>query len=102
MKIKKTDNAGVKKAFIEGQKARSSNGNISTDGERLYSYSTCIAEKLPDGSIFHNATYYSVTTSAKHNNGYIGDIGLVCDNVPRGTSSLKDYFPHIWETWDAK
>ena len=50
-------------ANINGKKGN--NISISWDGTRLYSYGTCIGERLSDGSFILNVTKYSVTTS-KH------------------------------------
>lgn len=37
--------------------------HISNDGTKLYSYGTCIAQKLQNGQFIVNASKYSVTTS---------------------------------------
>ena len=53
--------------FVNGTKngAHSLSMSISDNGDRLYSYGTVIAQKLPSGAIILNDTKYSVTTS-KH------------------------------------
>lgn len=53
-------NANLINAFLKGDYA--TNGSMHTDGTRLFSYATCIAQKTPDGMIF-NACKYSPTTS---------------------------------------
>lgn len=50
-------------ANIDGKKGN--NMSVSCDGTRLYSYGTCIGERLSDGSFILNVTKYSTTTS-KH------------------------------------
>lgn len=37
--------------------------HISDDGRQLYSYGTCIAQRLQNGQFIVNASKYSVTTS---------------------------------------
>lgn len=57
---RKTNRAGN----VAGQ---SSNGNISYDGDRLYSYRQVIAERLDTGGYWFNTATYSVTTSQHQN-----------------------------------
>lgn len=54
-------------AFVNGSNngCHSLNMRVNHDGSRLFSYGTCIAEKLSNGSIIINETKYSITTS-KH------------------------------------
>lgn len=54
-------NREVISAFVNGKSARTT--NLRTDGNKLYNYSTCIGQKLSDGTIIVNSTKYSVTTS---------------------------------------
>ena len=58
-------NENVIKAFMKGESAKSSNGNlyVSWDGKRLINYSTCIAQKLSNGRYIVNSTKYSMSTS---------------------------------------
>lgn len=53
--------------FVNGSKngARSLSMRVSSDGSKIYSYGTVIAQKLANGSVILNETKYSVTTS-KH------------------------------------
>tara|TARA_R110002020_G_scaffold14091_5_gene50196 strand:- start:5783 stop:7120 length:1338 start_codon:yes stop_codon:yes gene_type:complete len=46
---------------------QSSNGNISYDGDRLYSYNQVIAERLETGGYWFNTATYSVTTNQHQN-----------------------------------
>lgn len=56
-------NIDVVKAFSNKEKARSSTGSLESTGDRLYSYSTCIAEYDKHGRLYINLTKYSCTTS---------------------------------------
>ena len=59
-------NAEVVREFLRGRQAKSSTGNLWTTGDRLFSYRTCIAQRLSDVVIIVNDTRYSATTSTKH------------------------------------
>lgn len=56
------NNKEVVDAFAEGIPARSSNLWVSCDGKRLFSYETCIAQRMGK-EVVMNATKYSPTTS---------------------------------------
>lgn len=70
-------NEEVIKKFINGVVARNSTGSLSSVGDRLFSYATCIAEFDKDGKLWKNLTKYSSTTSRhqsllnSYTNGYI-------------------------------
>lgn len=68
--------------------------HISTDGSRLYSYNTCIAQKRANGSIIINATRYSVTTS-KHQSHLRGEIPATLQ-----THTTTKHVP--FNTWDLE
>lgn len=53
-------NVDLINAFINGQEKQ--NGSMRTNGTKLYSYMTCIAQKTDDGILF-NVCKYSTTTS---------------------------------------
>lgn len=57
------NNQSVINAFLCGKSAKSSNGNLHSNGDKLYSYYTVIAERLANGTIVLNRTKYSVSTS---------------------------------------
>ena len=57
------NNKSVINAFICGKSAKSSNGKLYSNGEKLYSYYTVIGQRLADGTIILNRTKYSVSTS---------------------------------------
>lgn len=80
-------------ANINGK--RGNNMSISWDGTRLYSYGTCIGERLSDGSFILNVTDYSVTTS-KHRyylrRALVGrNVVETSEIVPIGTQYLIPY-----------
>lgn len=52
--------------FLNRTKASSSNGNLRSTGDKLFSYNTCIAQWVDD-LLYINMTQYSPTTS-KHRN----------------------------------
>jgi hypothetical protein len=58
-------NKGVVESFIRGVESESFTGSLYSTGNRLMSYSTCIAEWTKNGNLRINMTKYSVTTS-KH------------------------------------
>lgn len=56
-------NEEVVKAFARREIAKNSTGSLWSNGNCLYSYSTCIAEYNVNGRLYINLTKYSVTTS---------------------------------------
>ena len=53
-------NENLINAFLNGETAE--NGSMSTNGTKLFSYATCIAQRVDD-KILLNVCKYSVTTS---------------------------------------
>lgn len=53
-------------AFLAGKSARPA-ASVWTDGERIYSYGTCIVERIGGGLALFNETRYSVTTTRQQN-----------------------------------
>lgn len=81
-------NSEVAKAFLEGKCASSNNMYSSSD--KLFSYSTCIAQHF-EQEIIGNATKYS-PTSSKHLSYIKCNVTLwTKKQVPRGASSLVEY-----------
>ena len=80
-------NKQVAEAWANGKRARSA--SMYSDGVRLYSYFTCIAERWNGETIF-NATRYSVTTSCKHYHARnaVAIATKEVKDVPIGTHSL--------------
>jgi hypothetical protein len=54
-------------AFLGGRRAIG--GNMSTDGNSVYSYSTCLSVRV-DGVVIVNQTQY-IPSSSKHRNGLL-------------------------------
>lgn len=54
-------NQDVINAFANGKIAK--NRNMHSTGNKLFSYTTCIAQRFEDGTIVVNSTKYSVSTS---------------------------------------
>jgi len=72
MTIKRTTNGGVAESWAKNEKARSNNGNFSTDGDILYSYNTMIGFTSEEGRkvvldyTAGTGNFLSMTTSTKH------------------------------------
>lgn len=69
--------------------------NISSDGQKLFSYDTCIAEWLSPSSILMNDCFYSNSTRKYQNKlrkhaCHKYDIYSITGDVPEGTKSLKE------------
>ena len=89
-------NVDLINAFINGQEKQ--NGSMWTNGTKLYSYATCIAQKTADGILF-NVCKYSCTTSKqlyyvrraleKHGRNFT-EVGKD-KHIPRGTYDLTRY-----------
>ena len=89
-------NVDLINAFISGKTAH--NGSMRTDGTKLFSYATCIAQKTSKG-ILLNVCKYSTTTSKQQtytrhelerrgcNYVEVDGDGYIC----RGTSDLTRY-----------
>lgn len=82
-------NLDVIKSFIK--RNPNSTEHLLSTGDKLYSYSTCIAEYYLD-MLLVNITYYSNTTS-RHlgllKRNYPSDILIVClDRIPQDTQNL--------------
>lgn len=96
-------NREVAEAFVLGKAA--SNANMTSTGDKLFSYHTCIAEsflnRYNEICFVVNETKYSNTTTRHRNyvydelnklllKGFIVIVKRV-DDVPIGTQSLKQY-----------
>jgi hypothetical protein len=89
------NNQSVINAFLCGKSAKSSNGNLRTDGNKLVSYYTAIAVRMGD-TIVLNRTKYSVSTSKIQtwllNSVVIGGFPhREVYNVPLGAQNLAKY-----------
>ena len=100
-------NSEVAEAFVLGNAL--SNANMTSTGDKLFSYHTCIAEsflnRYNEICFVINHTRYSNTTTRHRNyvndelyklilKGFIVIVKRV-DDVPRGTQSLKQYYNDI-------
>lgn len=100
-------NREVAEAFVLGNP--SANANMTSTGDRIFSYHTCIAEsflnRYNEICFVVNHTRYSNTTTRHRNyvndeiyklilKGFIVIVKRV-DDVPRGTQSLKQYYNDI-------
>lgn len=84
-------NVDVIKGFVNGGKVGKGN-SVSSTGDKLFSYSTIIAERI-DGKVYVNPTKYSVTTSKAQGylRYYLNDCVEVEACVPIGVHSLARY-----------
>lgn len=76
-------------AFIYGTPAKSS--NLISDGEKLWSYNTVIAQYI-NGNIVVNVTKYSCTTTKRQNQVLRAACNArTVEGVPMNTFSLVSY-----------
>lgn len=61
---------------------------VLPDG-RIFSYDTCILQRLEDGTTVGNVTRYSVTTSKHQTKARSRTADVLVDNVPEGTQYLR-------------
>lgn len=59
------------------------------DDGRIFSYNTCILQRLEDGTTVGNVTKYSVTTSKHQTKAGARLADVLVDNVPEGTQYLR-------------
>ena len=100
-------NREVAEDFVLGNP--SANANMTSTGDRIFSYHTCIAEsflnRYNEICFVVNHTRYSNTTTRHRNyvndeihklilKGFIVIVKRV-DDVPRGTQTLKQYYNDI-------
>lgn len=81
-------NKDVVSRFIDMYPARTL--NLSSDGEKLFSYYTCIAQ-FHEGKLIGNATKYSKSTSTHFNMVFPYVTVVTTKPVPRGATSLVEY-----------
>jgi len=67
-------------------------GAYTASGERAWSYSTAIRDRLPDGRSIGNVTPYSTTTSKHQGWAGVRACAVQVDGVPRGTGNLADWY----------
>lgn len=89
-------NHDVVENFVKKNRESSKGFSIVFRDNRLFSYDTCIAEWMKDGTLLVNRTKYSVTTSKYQNylmyllSSHTGKV-VVVENVPRGAYNLARY-----------
>ena len=76
-------------AFWNKKTARGS--SVHATATRLYSYSTVILQRLPNGHTIGNITRYSQTTSKHQSQVGVRRATHLVDGVPRGTEDLRPY-----------
>lgn len=88
-------NDEVIEAFFKGELAHST--TLTTDGSRLFSYNTCIAQfDSVQETLYVNTTKYSSTTS-RHQNKVLKEIDknkyfcIFLQDVPRDANNLHIY-----------
>lgn len=75
-------------ALLDGRPAQPSR-SIWTDGRHLWSYGTCIAARLHDGTFVFNDTRYSRTTSGQQSGArfLLGErVSYLLDGLPIGAT----------------
>ncbi len=65
------------------------NRSISSTGDKLFSYSTCILQRR-DGKVVGNVTKYSRTTSKHQSLARVRSVDYVVGGVRRGTKDLLE------------
>ena len=101
-------NKDIAREFAQNGKPVS-NRNMKHEGDRLFSYNTVIAQKLPDGRRVLNLTRYSNTTSdhqylVRQHTGFT-DGAVLLDNIPINTRYLEGYVDNPrckYMTWEEK
>lgn len=83
-------NAEVVKGFRDGITCHSE--HLYSEYDKLYSYFTCIAQKI-DGKIWANETKYSTTTSRHQSlvRTICNPYKIQCEKIPINTVDLNKY-----------
>ena len=82
-------NKEVVRAFLNGHSGHSL--NMSTNGIKLWSYNTVVAQRTFDYGIVFNATKYSVTTSKQTGELRRGHYTQTSKHVPINSQDLEEY-----------
>ena len=80
---------GASVAFWNGKAAKGS--SVESTGNKLYSYTTVILQRLSSGEVIGNDTKYSATTSRHQSQARIASADIIVHNVPRGEDDLRKY-----------
>lgn len=89
-------NQTVYAAFWKGELGEGS--NTHSTGDKLFSYSTVILQRLSDGSVIGNVTKYSSTTSLHQARAGVNIAEMLITGVPRGANDLIPYTPIFKES----
>ena len=83
-------NEDVVKGFRDGLQVHSE--HLSSENDKLYSYSTCIAQWIGN-RVYLNCTKYSATTSRHQSlvRHICNPYRISCDSIPRGITKLDKY-----------
>ena len=65
--------------------------SVRSTGDKLFSYSTIICQRLEDGTTIGNITKYSPTTSRHQSMADVKYCDFVISKVPIGASDLECY-----------
>ncbi len=77
--------------FKKGKPCKSK--SVTSTGDKLFSYSTIICQRLEDGTTIGNITKYSPTTSHHQSEVGVSYCTYVVGNVPINTKDLIKYLP---------
>lgn len=86
----------VERFLYHNDVVSNSTGSLSSTGDCLYSYQTCIAEFDKGGRLWFNKTKYSCTTS--HHQTLVSrqaSIYKEVDNIPRGSKHIVQSIEEI-------
>jgi hypothetical protein len=81
-------NDDVIKAFYQGKEAK--NRSLTSTGNSLLSYDTCIVQRV-NGKVIANATRYSNTTSRHRSAASIWHADMFVIGLARGVHDLQAY-----------
>lgn len=82
-------NYEVEQRFWRGKAGHSL--NVRSTGDKLFSYYTCILQRLADDRIVGNVTRYSVSTSKHQSVCGVRGADILVDGIARGTQDLTKY-----------
>lgn len=88
-------NAEVMNEFVNGSCDKCSGGSVSLDGNCLYSFNTCIAQRMDNGMFLLNNVKYTITTT-RHESMVKklipSDKIIMVDNAPSGAKDLISFY----------
>ena len=81
------NNSQVAQRFWDNSDRPCSSRSLSYDGSKLFSYGTCILQRLGN-YVIGNGSSYSHTTSAHQSTARVHDADVVLHGIPRGRYDL--------------